>query len=166
MSKKGQGLVEYALLSALVGLVVAGVLIAFGPAIKVTATKLTSSISGGYTVVDGVLIPPTSTASYTPVASYTLTNSPISTASPIPASSVPTALPTLTASSTPIIPSTPLPTWTPIVFVSSTPNVLACIPGNAKNIKPESACSALSVYNNCGTYTYNSRKDKCTWPER
>jgi len=166
MSKKGQGLVEYALLSALAGLAVAGVLIAFGPAIKVTATKLTSSISGGYTVVDGVLIPPTSTASHTPAASYTLTNSPISTASPIPASAVPTALPTLTASSTPIIPSTPLPTWTPIVFVSPTPNTLACIPGSATNVTSLAACSALSAANNCSTSTYNSRKDKCTWPER
>lgn len=165
MSKKGQGLVEYALLSALVGLVVAGVLMAFSPAIKVTATNLTSSMSGGYVVVDGVLIPPTSTAPYTPVASYTPTDAPLPTASPTHTPSpTPTAHCTLIPSSTPIAPTTPTPTWTPIVIVSPTPNILACIPGSATNVTSSTACSALSAANNCATSTYISRRSKCTWP--
>jgi Flp pilus assembly pilin Flp len=164
-NQKGQGLVEYALLSGLVGLVVAGVLMAFGPEIKVIATSLMDSVSGGYRVEDGILIPPSQTSPSTPVDEYTPIAFPTQTATPTP---TPTATPTRTASPTPIASSTPIdlstptPTWTPLVIFSPTPNALACTPGSA-TVSSSSACSALSSSNNCQNRTYTRRTGLCTW---
>ena len=67
-NEKGQGLVEYALLSVFVGIVLISVLTAFGPEVKAVATNLTGSVSGGFIVQDGELIIPGMSASSTPSA--------------------------------------------------------------------------------------------------
>ena len=164
-NRKGQGLVEYALLSGLVGLVVAGVLMAFGPEIKVIALSLTDSVSGGYRVVDGELIPPDENSPSTPADEYTPIALPTQTATPTPTAtptSTRTASPTPNASATPIDLSTPTPTWTPIVIFSPTPDTLSCTPGNA-TVSSSSACSALKASNNCQNQTYTRRTGLCTW---
>jgi len=162
-NKKGQGLVEYSLLSGLLGLVVVSVLMAFGPEIKVIALSLTDSVSGGYRVESGQLIPPGQIASSTPVNSSTPTVSSSPIASPTSTiSPAPTASPSPTASLIPITPSTPFLTFTPIVIVSSTPNILACISGSA-TVANESACSALSASNNCQNHTFKRWNGRCTW---
>jgi Flp pilus assembly pilin Flp len=171
-NEKGQGLVEYALLSAFVGLVVVGSLMAFGPEVKVIAVSLFTSVSGGFSVEDGnVTIPgisPTqdSGSSSTQPASPTPHNPP---SSPTPtASHTPTASPTSTFSPTPIFTYTPTPvwtptpTWTPLVILSPTPNTLACTPGSV-NVSNQSTCSALSASNNCKNYTYRRWSGSCTW---
>jgi len=171
-NEKGQGLVEYALIAALVSLVAVGALMSFGPEVKVIAGSLFTSVSGGFSVEDGnVTIPgisPTldSGGSSTQPASPTPHNLP---SSPTPtASHTPTASPTPTFSPTPIFTYTPTPlwtatpTWTPLVIVTSTPNTLACTPGNASTWSA-SSCITLMASNNCENYTYNSRRWKCTW---
>ncbi len=164
-NKKGQGLVEYSLISSLVGLVVVGALMAFGPEIKVITTSLMDSVSGGYRVVDGNLIPPDQTDPSSPTV---IASTPInaSTQTPVPSPTTTptrTTLPTSIASATPINVSSPTPTWTPLVIVSPTPNTLACTPGSAANITSRSACTTLRDINNCENSNYNSRKDTCSW---
>jgi Flp pilus assembly pilin Flp len=172
-NKKGQGLVEYALLAALIGLVIAGVLTAFGPQIKTLFGSFVSTTSGGkgdFEVVDGELIidgisptlyptsastpslvPPstpttafTSTPTFTPTATFTYT---------------PTSTPTFTPTAT----FTPTPTFTSTA--TSTPTVLACTAGSATNVANASACTLLSANNGCSTSTYNKWTKKCTWPK-
>lgn len=169
--EKGQAFVEYALIAAVVSLVVAGALMAFSPEIRSIASTLMTSVSGGFTVEDGNLsipgISPTQTsasstlpasspyhapASFTPTASHTPTSTHTPTLSPTPTSS-PTLAPLWTAT----------PTWTPIVVVTATPNTLACTPGSATRINSQSACAALSASNNCEYYSYNLWRRKCTW---
>ena len=168
-NKKGQGLVEYALLAALIGLAVTGSLIAFGPQIKVVAANLIGEVSGGATVEDGTLIIPgisftmTPTGSPAPTATRTQTATPTPTASPTPTSwPTPTGWPTATATHTSTMTptSTVTPTFTPTP--SPTPTVLACTSGTAY-VSSSSACSALSSSNNCGSYTYSRWTGRCSW---
>jgi hypothetical protein len=170
-NRKGQGLVEYALLAALVGLAVTGSLIAFGPQIKVVATDVVSSVSGGFRVEDGELIIPgmdlleTSTGSRTPTATRTQTNTPTPTASPTLTSwPTPTGWPTATATRTPTV--TPTATITPTPTTTPTPTLtaLACTSGSTRSVSSASECSALSASNGCETYTYSRWTGRCTWP--
>jgi Flp pilus assembly pilin Flp len=55
------------------------------------------------------------------------------------------------------------PTLTPTPLPSPTPTVPACTPGNASNITSKSACQNLRDINNCSSYSYNSRRDTCSW---
>lgn len=148
--EKGQGLVEYTLTAILAALVGAGVWMAFGPEIKTISTELTERVSGGYSVNDGVITIPGLSPSLTPVGSAVPTNA----STPI-ASAIPTNTPTLIASST--------PTNIPTLIASSTPTLLACTPGSATNITSRTACKNLRDSNNCQNFSYNSRKDTCSW---
>lgn len=132
--EKGQGLVEYALLAVLIVIPLIGVLTLFGPEIKVIVNDLTYSVSGGYTVQNGVLVRgPTRTANpsfssgtyfptYTSVAAATLiptyTSAPTITltqaaTTTLTATSAQTATLTQTATTTLTTTSTPTNTLTP-----------------------------------------------------
>ncbi len=148
--EQGQGLVEYTLTAILAALVGAGVWMALGPEIKAISSDLIERVSGGYSVNNGVLTIPGLSPSLTPVTSAIPTDS----STPI-ASAIPTNTPTLIASST--------PTNTPTLIASSTSTPLACNPGNATNITSKTACKGLRDKNNCDDYSYNSKKDTCSW---
>jgi len=110
-NEKGQGLVEYALLAAFVAVVVAGVLMAFGPQIKAMVINVVGATSDSdYALQDGVLIIKGISPSSTPAGPPAPTGSPIPTGSPAPTGSpIPTGSPTPIYSPTPIV--TPTPTW-------------------------------------------------------
>jgi hypothetical protein len=170
-NRKGQGLVEYSLLAVLVGLVVTGSLMAFGPQIKTIATNLVDSASGGFSVEDGDLIIPgmsltlTPTGSRTPTATRTQTATPTPTASPTPTSwPTPTGWPTATATRTPTVTPTATVTPTPTITPTPTPTTLACTSGSARSVSSASACSALSASNGCESYTYSRWTGRCSWP--
>jgi Flp pilus assembly pilin Flp len=165
-NEKGQGLVEYALIAALVSLVLVGVLTAFGPEIRVLAIGLVGSVSGsdggdfkvenGELIIDGISPIQTSTPSsaYTLAFTFTPTRTFTPTATPTPTfTPTPTPTPTATFTSTPTATST------------STPTVLACTSGSQTNVASSSACSLLSENNHCDTSTYNRFTKKCTWPK-
>jgi hypothetical protein len=175
--EKGQGLVEYALVSAFVGLVVAGVLMSFGPQIKALVINVVGATSGGdISLKDGELIisnlnttsTPTPNGSHTPTPVNSHTPTPNNSHTPTP-TDTPTPTPTPTASPTPNAPPTPTnswtptPTWTPITIASPTPDVLACVAGNASSVTSRSQCTNLMSTNNCEFSTYNSRKGTCSW---
>ena len=133
--EKGQGLVEYTLTAILAALVGAGVWMAFGPEIRNISNDLTERVSSsGFSINDGVMTIPGLSPSLTPVTSAIPTNTPI-----------------LIASSTPIL------------IASSTPTQLACTSGNATNITSKTACKNLRDSNNCEKFSYNSKKDTCSW---
>ncbi|CAG1015682.1 hypothetical protein ANAEL_05328 [Anaerolineales bacterium] len=167
--EKGQGLVEYALIAALVSLALIGSLMAFGPQIKVVVTDLTDAASGGLRVEDGDLFIPGLSPSSTPSGSRTPTTLPTRTVSPTPtATRTPTSSPTPFLSPTPTLSPTPIPlwtatpTWTPIMIVTATPNTLACTLGSA-TVSSQNACAALSASNNCENYTYRRWNGRCSW---
>lgn len=135
---KGQALVEYALLSSLVGLVITGALMAFGPQIKAVGSNLMSELSGGATVQDGVVNIPGLSPSLTPTAS-----------------SVPINFPTLT--------ETPFPTDAPTPTDAPIPTVLACTAGSATNVRRLNTCISLRDFNNCENYSYKSQSRTCSW---
>ena len=98
-NEKGQGLVEYALIAAFVAVVVAGILMAFGPQIKAMVINVVGATSDSdYSLQDGVLIINGISPSSTPAGPPAPTGSPIPTGSPTPI-----------YSPTPIV--TPTPTW-------------------------------------------------------
>jgi len=133
--EKGQGLVEYTLTAILAALVGAGVWMAFGPEIRNISNDLTERVSSsGFSINDGVMTIPGLSPSLTPVTSAIPTNTPI-----------------LIASSTPTL------------IASSTPTQLACTSGNATNITSKTACKNLRDSNNCEKFSYNSKKDTCSW---
>lgn len=139
-NEKGQGLVEYALISVLAGLVVIGVLMAFDSEIK----DIIYSVSGGMSVQDGVL--------YIPDLSPTLTPT---------ASSVPTDLPTPTNTLVPT--DTPIPTDTPAPTITPAPTELACTPGSATDVRRLNVCTSLRDINHCESYSYNFWSHTCSW---
>ncbi len=108
---KGQGLVEYAIIAALVGLVVAGALSVFGPQIKDAADNLLGEL--GYSVRDGVVIVPGIGPTLTP--SVPISSSTSNPPPPHPASSTP-IIPVLpSATSTQTITAVPSATFTQTV---------------------------------------------------
>jgi Flp pilus assembly pilin Flp len=117
-NEKGQGLVEYALIAALVSLVLVGVLTAFGPEIRTLAIGLAGSVSGSngnFTVEDGELIfESTSTHTPTPTGLLSSTHTPTPTVSFFYTHTI---TPTFVPAST----FTPTPTVTPIPAFTSTP---------------------------------------------
>ncbi len=133
-SKKGQGLVEYALLAALVIMGLIAVLSAFGPEIRTIITNLTGEL--GFSVHNGVAILPGVGPTFTPqvpIATSTpiTPQVPIATFTPIPTSTptttststvtyTPTATFTQTATSTPTATSTSTATSTPTATSTST----------------------------------------------
>lgn len=136
-NNRGQGLVEYALISSLVGLALIAALMSFGSQIKTVISNLSNSASSGMSVQDGVL--------YIPNLSPTF---------------VPTDTPALTDTAAPT--DTPAPTNTP-ALPTPTPTELACTPGSASNIWRQSTCANLSSINHCQNYTYNSQYRTCSW---
>lgn len=143
-NEKGQGLVEYVLLSSVLGLVLAGTLMAFGPEIKVVSRELAESMSGGFSSEGGVV--------YIPGLSPTHT-----------ATSLPTliGLPTLT--DTPIPTNTLVPTETLVPTDTPAPTELACTSGSATNVRKEKTCRSLRDVNNCEHYEYDSDHNTCSW---
>lgn len=79
-NEKGQGLVEYALISVLAGLVLIGVLMAFDSEIK----DIIYSVSGGMSVQDGVLYIPDLSPTFIPTTSSVPTDLPTPTDTPAP----------------------------------------------------------------------------------
>ena len=85
-NENGQGLVEYSLIGALVAVILIGVLIAIGPAIKTAMVSLITQTSGGVTVQNGELILP----------GLSITQTPINSSTHIPTSTtIPTSTPTI-----------------------------------------------------------------------
>ncbi|MBK9603779.1 MAG: Flp family type IVb pilin [Anaerolineales bacterium] len=148
-NENGQGLVEYSLIGALVAVILIGVLIAIGPAIKTAMVSLITQTSGGVTVQNGELILPGLSITQTPINSSTQfpTSTTVATLTTVPTF---TAVPTFT----PIPTSTTIPT--------STPTILACTAGSAF-ASNQSACASLSASNGCSSYTYKRWSRLCTW---
>jgi len=143
-NEKGQGLVEYVLLASVIGLVLAGTLMAFGPQIRVVSRELAESMSGGFSSEGGVVYIPGLSPTHTATSLPTLVGLPTFTDTPIPTD---TLVPTETL----------IPTDTP------TPTVPACTPGNAYNVRRENTCRSLRDTNNCEHYDYDSHHNTCSW---
>lgn len=122
--ERGQGLVEYALIVALVGLVIGGTLVAVGPSVGGVFSEIHYALQGmvGGDEVAVATATPTVTATVTPtlVATWTPTptptvpplppRKPLPTVGPLPPVPVPIEPPVLV---TPTLPPTPTPTPTP-----------------------------------------------------
>jgi Flp pilus assembly pilin Flp len=191
-NEKGQGLVEYALLSVFVSIVLISVLTAFGPEIKVLATSLMDSFTGGdFSVHEGELIIPGMSPSLTPSATPVPTWTTCANENGVCSFSG-TALvrygangiwvtQTYTngvsctnavfgdpisgvAKTCQVYPITsPTPIASPTPTASPVPTALACTPGSA-TVANESACSNLSASNGCESYRFRRWSSLCTWP--